>query len=183
MKWLVTQGSKNSVVELPEQLDGLFEVKVGGETFHVEWNSDHQIFFLIDGKVRKPLSIRNCKFEKNGENIFSEEQSVEYELLDHDTGMVRYITAQLALTAGGSTKDSKRVKTVTKALKTHMAGNVLKINVKIGQSVKKGVPLIVLEAMKMENQILSPRDGTIGSILVEEKASVIPGQELIHFLD
>ena len=56
-----------------------------------------------------------------------------------------------------------------------MPGNILKINVKNGQNVKKGDVLLVLEAMKMENEILAPCDGTIASVNVNQGASVDSG--------
>ena len=48
----------------------------------------------------------------------------------------------------------------------------MKINVKAGQAVKKGDVLIVLEAMKMENDICAPDDGTVASVEVSQGATV-----------
>ena len=53
-------------------------------------------------------------------------------------------------------------------LVTHMPGKVVKVKVKKGQEVKKGQTLIVLEAMKMENEIKSGLDGIVKSIHVQE---------------
>ena len=47
-----------------------------------------------------------------------------------------------------------------------MPGNILKVNKKTGDRVAKNEPVVVLEAMKMENEIVSPVDGTLTSILV-----------------
>lgn len=47
-----------------------------------------------------------------------------------------------------------------------MSGKILGIKVKVGQSVKSGDPLIVLEAMKMENEIVAPKDGIVASVEV-----------------
>lgn len=60
-----------------------------------------------------------------------------------------------------------------------LPGVVLEIKVKVGDTVKKGQTLIVLEAMKMENNIAAPSDGTISKISVEKGASVLEGTELI----
>lgn len=60
-----------------------------------------------------------------------------------------------------------------------LPGVVLKINVKEGDSVKKGDTLIILEAMKMENAIDAPCDGTIKSIKVQNGDSVLEGAALI----
>ena len=53
-----------------------------------------------------------------------------------------------------------------------MPGNILAIKVSVGQSVKKGDTICVLEAMKMENDIPAPQDGVIASINVQKGASV-----------
>lgn len=70
---------------------------------------------------------------------------------------------------------------VVNAIKAPMPGLILEINVSIGQEVKENDPLLILEAMKMENSFLSPRDGIIKSIAVEKGNAVEKGQLLIEF--
>jgi 3-methylcrotonyl-CoA carboxylase alpha subunit len=60
-----------------------------------------------------------------------------------------------------------------------MPGVVLKILVNVGDNVIKGAPLLILEAMKMEHQITSPRDGTIASVNCKEGEMVQPGLDLV----
>ena len=60
-----------------------------------------------------------------------------------------------------------------------MPGNILKVNVTVGQAVKKGDVLCVLEAMKMENDIPAPEDGTVASVNVQKGASVNSGDVLV----
>ena len=57
-------------------------------------------------------------------------------------------------------------------IKAPMPGTILKINVKVGDAVKKGDVVCVLEAMKMENEIFAPADGTVASVNVAQGASV-----------
>ena len=59
-----------------------------------------------------------------------------------------------------------------------MPGTILKVNVSNGQAVKKGDVLMVLEAMKMENEILAPNDGTVSSVNVAQGATVESGTVL-----
>ncbi|MDD3347996.1 biotin/lipoyl-containing protein [Oscillibacter sp.] len=56
-----------------------------------------------------------------------------------------------------------------------MPGTILSVNVAPGASVKRGQILLVLEAMKMENEILCPRDGNVVSVSVSKGASVESG--------
>jgi biotin carboxyl carrier protein len=60
-----------------------------------------------------------------------------------------------------------------------MPGLVLKILVRQGDVVAKGAPLLILEAMKMEHQIVAPRDGTVAAIHCKEGELVQPGVELV----
>lgn len=61
-----------------------------------------------------------------------------------------------------------------------MPGNILDVYVKVGDMVKKGQTLLILEAMKMENEIVSPIDGQVVSINISKGESVNPGQTLIQ---
>jgi oxaloacetate decarboxylase alpha chain len=59
-----------------------------------------------------------------------------------------------------------------------MAGKILAVKANVGQSVKRGEVLLVLEAMKMENEIVAPEDGTVASINVAAGDAVETGQVL-----
>ncbi len=61
-----------------------------------------------------------------------------------------------------------------------MPGKILKILVKEGDQVKTGQGLLVLEAMKMENEIPAPKDGIVKKILVKEGDTVNTGDPLIE---
>ena len=56
-----------------------------------------------------------------------------------------------------------------------MPGNILAVNVAAGDMVKKGQVLMVLEAMKMENEIMAPQDGKVTSVAVAKGAAVESG--------
>ena len=60
-----------------------------------------------------------------------------------------------------------------------MPGTILAVNVKPGQAVKRGDVLVVLEAMKMENEIMAPNDGTVGTVNVAKGQSVQTGATLL----
>lgn len=53
-----------------------------------------------------------------------------------------------------------------------MPGNILNVNITMGQAVKRGDVLFILEAMKMENDIVAPEDGVVKQILVQKGAAV-----------
>jgi biotin carboxyl carrier protein len=61
-----------------------------------------------------------------------------------------------------------------------MPGRVVQVHVAPGAAVTKGQPLLVIEAMKMENVVRAPRDGRVVSVAVEAGTRVVPGQTLIE---
>jgi len=67
-------------------------------------------------------------------------------------------------------------------MKAPMPGRIVSIQVKSGDEVKKGDLILILESMKMENNILSPMDGTIEKVLVAFGEMVDPSTKLIHFM-
>jgi biotin carboxyl carrier protein len=60
-----------------------------------------------------------------------------------------------------------------------MPGTIVKVPVKAGQAVKKGDVLCIFEAMKMENEVMAPRDGVVSSVNVNEGATVNSGDVLL----
>ena len=67
-------------------------------------------------------------------------------------------------------------------VKAPMPGTIMKVNVNVGDTVKKGDVLCVLEAMKMENDISAPQDGTVASVSIQ-KGSSVQSEEVIITLN
>ena len=65
------------------------------------------------------------------------------------------------------------------AVNAPMPGNILKVNVTAGQAVKEGDVLCILEAMKMENEIMAPKSGTVTQVLVSKGSTVDTGAPLV----
>ena len=65
------------------------------------------------------------------------------------------------------------------AVTAPMPGNILKVAVTAGQAVKEGDLLVVLEAMKMENEIFAPKAGTVAQVLVSKGSTVDTGATMV----
>ncbi len=66
------------------------------------------------------------------------------------------------------------------SVRAMMPGRIVRLMVSEGTAVKKGASLLILEAMKMENEVLSPRDGVVGRIFVAAGDTVEGGAELLY---
>jgi len=95
----------------------------------------------------------------------------EIELEEIDATAVKTESAPAAAPAAAPTGDGESVT-------APMPGNILDVKVQNGASVKKGDVLIILEAMKMENEIMAPCDGTVKAVNVTKGAAVETGTVL-----
>ena len=87
--------------------------------------------------------------------------------------------AQAPTTASGDPVVSRPAASTTQgAVKTPLPGVILQVKCNVGDTVKRGQTLIILEAMKMENDIVAPQDGTVASINVSTGDSVESGAVL-----
>jgi biotin carboxyl carrier protein len=131
-------------------------------------------YVLFDGKKKKYLltEINSHKYLLNIDNTI-----FEATLLANSNGMLEVFLNQKAYKVKVlTTLQDKALKLLQKSeinqstdtkIKSPMPGLVLKINKKIGDRVTRGETVLVLEAMKMENEIKSPVDGQIMELFVE----------------
>ena len=76
-------------------------------------------------------------------------------------------------------KKQVKVKGSGQSIDAPMPGNIWKVLVAEGDEVKTGDTLIILEAMKMENELVAPRDGKVSKIMTSEGTSVNTGDKLL----
>ena len=124
--------------------------------------------------------------KKYNVTVNGEKFEVEVELADtEDTGSSASVRdtysvpeVQPAAAAAPRTSD---VSDSDLPLRAPMPGSVIKVNVNRGDSVKRGDSLVILEAMKMENEISAPEDGVISAINVSAGNSVASGDVLLYY--
>lgn len=111
-------------------------------------------------------------------SVSKEEKKVILKI-DNKTAEVRLEEPLDALlnSLGFSSANSSKIK----QLKSPMPGLVLSISAAVGKEIKKDEPLLILEAMKMENVIKSPTDGVVKSIAVNAGQAVEKGSVMITF--
>ncbi|NLJ40583.1 MAG: biotin/lipoyl-binding protein [Clostridiales bacterium] len=87
--------------------------------------------------------------------------------------------AQAPKVAPAPKVDAKPIQAGAEVVKAPMPGTILDVKVKPGDEVKRGDVLAILEAMKMENEIMAPRDAIIASVQVTGGTAVNAGDALI----
>lgn len=160
-----------------------YTTTIGERTFEIEINSDSQV--VIDGEIAEidfaligdsnlcSLIIDNESFEA----VIEERDGLWYVLLRGDLYSAEVAderTQRLARRTGSNTVDSGEL-TIT----APMPGRVVAVPVEPGQQVEEGQTVIILESMKMENELKTPRAGVIERIAVEVGESVEQRQTLV----
>ena len=103
----------------------------------------------------------------------------EYEAVVPTAAPVAAAPAAASAAAPAAAPAAAAVTAAGEAVNAPMPGTILKVNVTQGQAVKAGTVLCVLEAMKMENEIMAPKDGTVAQVVVTKGASVNTGDALV----
>ncbi len=163
-------------------------IAVGKEEFSYNFLSQHksaQILsqsFVINNKeikIYRTLRFRSLKVRK-GRNFPSEFQIFQ-EFFTHDRAQVQINEATVSAWFKGQKDVSSSQHQQVKEVPSPLNGKVLQLNCASGAEIKKGELICVVEAMKMENKIFAPRDGTIGQVNVLINASVSAGDIIFSY--
>lgn len=147
--------------------DGKWKINGVEASIDIQQINPNYFNLIVDGKsinleVLDQNSNGTHSFKVNGKKVNAELRTALDELLNK-MGMNKSELASV------------------KELKAPMPGLILEIMIQEGTSIKKGDPILILEAMKMENVIKSPIDGVVKKLNVKEKDSVAKNQVLIEF--
>ncbi len=158
MKKTITVDEQKFEVEVTDS-KGYFEVVVDGEPHRIEMSDMRMNGFnlvLVDGRS---LQV-NCRMVKDGDYLLT---------IGHDTHEVLFQEAMIeaAATAGGA------------IINAPMPGLVAELKIAEGDEVQVGQSLLILEAMKMQNEITAKTDGVVAELHVAQGDIVSIGQKMI----
>ncbi|GAB3645669.1 acetyl-CoA carboxylase biotin carboxyl carrier protein subunit [Echinicola sediminis] len=164
----------------------MFSVTINEENFSVEQNGDD---FLVNGKS---IHWDIQAIDKRHFHILYHHKSYRAELVNIDHAQKRLSLKINGKSAEVQVKDkfdllleklgmNGQVNQQFESLAAPMPGLILEIKVQPGDTVSQGQPVLILEAMKMENVLKSPGDGTVRKIMVTKGDSVEKNQVLIQF--
>jgi biotin carboxyl carrier protein len=155
---------------------------INNKTFEIEIQRDGSL--LVNGERREVdfmsmgPSLYSILMDKQSHELVIEEREGDIEVLLRGklySGTVLDERAQLmAARSGIAPSDTGEV-----SIKAPMPGLVVIVPVEIGQSVKSGQTVVILESMKMQNELKSPRDGVVNNILVQAGQSVEQNKVLV----
>lgn len=159
-----------------------YSTTVNGKTYEIEINQDGKV--LVNGEEKNvnflnisdslySVIIENASFEVVVElrdgvyNVLMLGDLYEAEVLDERQQRMQRASAGFGVAQGEI------------AVKSPMPGLIVDVRVKEGESVEKGQSMIVLESMKMENELKAPRAGTIGRVHISKGESVEQNKVLL----
>lgn len=168
MKLQITVGKDLYQVKIERAGDG-YEVVVNGKPFDVKSVPDG---FSIGGKVHKveltSQQAESVQAKVNGKLI-------EALILDIVKAPVHQVEEAVQARPSAPSVISRSAKVVA----APMPGKVVKVLVSVGQKVKVGDVILILEAMKMENEIRSPYDGTVKEVRISAGSGVAAEEPLV----
>lgn len=162
MKYVTTVGDREFLVEIVDER----HVSIDGKTYEVDFVSvsGQPVYSLIaDGKSHEAY----VRESDEGWQVLLRGRLYPVRVEDEREKRLR-------AAAGGGVAESGEFH-----LKAPMPGLVVAVPVEEGQQVKKGQVLLILESMKMQNELKSPRDGTVNRIKVRAGESVEQKQPLL----
>jgi biotin carboxyl carrier protein len=143
------------------------KIRIGKRDYEVKLKADEKLGTYILWKNRKfPVEIISSRQNK-------------YEILFNDISYTFSVETPFSLQRK-KVLDSSRGKIEQEFIKAPMPGKIIDVLVREGATVLRGEPLLILEAMKMQNEILSPVNGTVIKVAARANTNVMKDDLLIE---
>lgn len=142
-------------------------IKIGKREYDVKLKADEKLGTYILWKNRKyPVEIVKSRQNK-------------YEILFNDISYTFTVETPFSLQRM-KVLDSKRDKVENEFIKAPMPGKIIDVLVREGAPILRGEPIVILEAMKMQNEIISPVNGTITRVTTKANTNVMKDDILVE---
>jgi biotin carboxyl carrier protein len=169
MRYLAKIGTEDFRLEVIRRGDGRYRVFLNGEERQVETRGvGGAVALSVDGRLwDASISREGSGASRNG---------------DRSYGVAiggRHYPVQILDPLRQATSSSGPQQSGRAEIRSTMPGRIAAVLVKEGQEIKAGQGLVVVEAMKMENEMASPKDGTVGAISVSSGDAVETGALLV----
>jgi glutaconyl-CoA decarboxylase len=172
--------SVNKKSKKPDKLLDRFRIKVSNQEFIIEiFNQD-----LLDEQFKKySILVNGTQYTVEVESL-SEEEDKQTRPIVHDSPLTKTptqapVAKPVDTTVIPSAPSAPSGPMEGKVLTAPMPGKILEIKIKVGDHVESGQPLVILEAMKMENVMTAPATGNVKEIPIKVGANVNQGETLV----
>ncbi|MBI2609324.1 MAG: acetyl-CoA carboxylase biotin carboxyl carrier protein subunit [Deltaproteobacteria bacterium] len=157
----------------------IFEAQCEDKKYKIKLEKQKKMYSIVinDTKYEVPSNWQNILVLENKvfhATSYKQEKNQYHTFVNGRTVRLKLQTEQEKL------HDSLAQEDEANHLTTSMPGKIVKVMVQVGDVVHKGQSLVIMEAMKMENVLKSPCEGTIQEIKVQEGSSVDAGATLIR---
>jgi biotin carboxyl carrier protein len=154
---LLDGGKREEAIEVTQQRPGVYEVRIRGQVHVVDaFKHDYGTLSLI-----VDTQSYTAMLDERGTRLHVRVKDSVFPLEILDEKKLRLRRAAGKFTAAGK-----------QTLTAPMPGKIAKVLVKLGDEVREGQPLVVVEAMKMENEMRSPKTGKLVELHVKEGQAV-----------
>ncbi len=160
---LLDGGKREETIEVQPDGPGIYRVRVGGQAYRVDaFRHDYGTVSLI-----VDTESYSVQLDRRETDVKVHIRGSQYALEILDERRLRMRRAAARFTVSGK-----------QAITAPMPGKVVKVLVRAGDAVREGQGVVVIEAMKMENEMRSPKDGKVVELLVSEGQAVDRGTRL-----
>ncbi|MFN8523026.1 MAG: biotin/lipoyl-containing protein [Chloroflexota bacterium] len=165
-RYLVTVGGAEHAIEVVEDASGTFVRVNDGERLPIEVLGGHGAT-EISARVGRRILRALVRGEGDRHTVVVDGRA--HEVSVQDERAARLAAASRAARPGGAGE----------TVKAPMPGLVVRVSVEVGQVVERGARLVVLQAMKMENELTASHGGTVRGVNVQPGQTVEQGQALV----
>ena len=163
-------------------------VEVDGDEYLLEWNpspADGEVCYSLAGSARREGKASVVEGVAGTYSVLLGENSFPVSVIAEGGEYVAELAGRryrvtLTDARDRSAKLKKQTVSGPVELLAHMPGRVIKFLVQSGASVKSGESLVVVEAMKMQNEVKAPKDGVVSKVFATEGATVAAGEPLLR---
>ena len=174
--WMIESQGEKWQVRLPSAIVSgrPFVVKCGDRTFHLRWENNTRSFFALDPStgLEECLKVRGKAPSFSGEEF----RELSYHLDSYESSSVSQKVYPKYVEVASRSKGER---SGTRQIKASITGKVIKVFKSIGDPIANGERFAVIEAMKMENNIVSPCSGICAEVGIQDGALVTMGDTLL----